>query len=78
MKNKRNRQGNVICGECIRDISECPWLSKGQDIDGWKAKKVKYVHGDGVKSETRSISKCPLFIKHPKSALFDEKGGAGP
>ena len=31
-----------ICLDCAYPISKCPWLHKGEPVEGWTAKKQKY------------------------------------
>lgn len=31
-----------ICFDCAYPISKCPWLHKGEPVEGWTAKKQNY------------------------------------
>lgn len=69
----RNRQGNVMCGECVCPIPDCPWMSRGRPVPGWDA-ELDVVKFSGQSDLTYSIKSCPLFKPHPKSKLFDSEG----
>lgn len=66
-------KSNLMCGECVRPIYDCPWMSKGKPVKGWTAEK-SVVHAAGKSMKTYHIIRCPLFIKHPRSIYFDEEG----
>lgn len=60
------------CGECQRNIAECPWLSsRGREpVPGWTAEAVTQRIGR-QDAPTYHISSCPLYIA-PRRAVIPE------
>lgn len=54
-----------ICMNCKRAARfiefPCPWASKFEPVEGWKAKKITKVDA-GAEISTYHITKCPLFM----------------
>lgn len=60
------------CGECQRNIRECPWLHSGKPVQGWQAKERSILsHNTGGQRllKTFAISSCPLYIPPDKKRL---------
>ena len=67
-------RSNTICGECNRNIAECPWLNRSEPVPGWDAEPDIVVYYPNTRHKTFHIKSCPLFIVHPKSTIYNQKG----
>ena len=64
------RKTNICC-DCAYPISKCPWLHKGEPVEGWTAQKTKLrlgadKHCKNVIKDTYHITGCPLYVPYPK------------
>jgi hypothetical protein len=49
-------------------------MSKFEPVPGWDAEPDVVVYYPNVRHDTYHINSCPLFIVHPRSTIYNQKG----